>query len=125
MRLLGLTLLACGVMPCLVVCGGSAIAATDAGASRVDVTVAVDPSNKHPISPYIYGINNASIIDDLPIALTLDRAGGNRATAYNWETNASNAGKDYLYQNDSSASSSSEPAAAVSALIAKDQKIGM
>jgi hypothetical protein len=29
------------------------------------------------------------------------RVGGNRLTAYNWETNASNAGSDYLYENDS------------------------
>ena len=27
--------------------------------------------------------------------------GGNRWTAYNWENNASNAGSDYNYQNDS------------------------
>jgi len=30
----------------------------------------------------------------------MTRVGGNRLTAYNWETNASNAGSDYLYEND-------------------------
>ena len=32
--------------------------------------------------------------------LRLARLGGNRWTAYNWETNASNAGADYRHQND-------------------------
>jgi hypothetical protein len=89
------------------------------------VTVTVTPSIRHPISPYIYGINIASGVDGLPNALTVNRTGGNRWTAYNWETNASNAGSDYLYQNDSSLSSSREPGAAVSTLIAGDQKRGM
>ena len=35
-----------------------------------------------------------------PANLTLSRSGGNRMTAYNWETNASNAGSDYFNQND-------------------------
>ena len=40
---------------------------------------------------------------------TLVRQGGNRMTAYNWETNASNAGSDYLHQNDGYLSNSNEP----------------
>jgi hypothetical protein len=102
------------------VCGPGAHAAT------VDVTVTVNPSSKHPISPYIYGINNAAGIDGLPTALTLNRRGGNRLTAYNWETNASNAGKDWLYQNDNGGGTGQEPPgdAALSS-IATDQKNGM
>jgi hypothetical protein len=125
MRLHGLTLLAYWATPCLLICACSADAATDGPSGRPAVTVTVNPSSKHPISPYIYGINNASIIDGLPTALTLDRGGGNRSTAYNWETNASNAGKDYLYQNDNSGISSKEPGAAASVLIANDQKNSM
>jgi hypothetical protein len=125
MRLLGLALLFCCAAPCLVVCGWSANAAADNSSSPAMVTVSVNPSIQHPISPYIYGINIASTVDGLPTALTLDRLGGNRWTAYNWETNASNAGSDYQYQNDSSMSSSEEPAAAVSVLIAEDRKNDM
>ena len=127
MRLHGLTFLAYCAMTCLLVCACSARAntATDSTSGRVTVTVTVNPSSTHPISPYIYGINFATKIDGVPTALTLDRSGGNRWTAYDWETNASNAGSDYLYQNDNSLSSSREPGAAVSVLIAEDQKNGM
>ncbi|HZZ43293.1 MAG TPA: glycoside hydrolase family 44 protein [Tepidisphaeraceae bacterium] len=50
--------------------------------------------NVKPISPLIYG-SNSNLIPS-----TSDRLGGNRWTAYNWENNASNAGSDYIYQND-------------------------
>jgi hypothetical protein len=125
MRLHGLTLLVYCATSCLLVGARSASAATDSTSGRAVVTVTVDPSSKHPISPYIYGINFATKIDGVPTALTLDRTGGNRWTAYNWETNASNAGSDYLYQNDSLVSSSGQPGAGVSSLIADDQKNGM
>jgi hypothetical protein len=52
----------------------------------------------HPISRYIYGINQ-EIGGNLSGA-TQTRQGGNRWTAYNWENNASNAGSDWQYQND-------------------------
>jgi hypothetical protein len=87
--------------------------------------VTVTPANTHPISPYIYGINSAAGLAGLPPGLTLDRAGGNRWTAYNWETNASNAGSDYLYENDSYLSGSTTPAEAVRSFIAGDQARGM
>ncbi len=45
------------------------------------------------------------------------RQGGNRFTAYNWENNASNAGSDWCFQNDSYLSSSSTPGAAVKGTI--------
>src|SRR5271163_973118 len=92
---------------------------------RAAVTITVNPSSTHPISPYIYGINGASKVDGLPTGLTLDRAGGNRLTAYNWETNASNAGSDYLYQNDNGMGSNAEAGSWVSSFIAEDQKNGM
>jgi hypothetical protein len=101
----------------------SANPATDA--ARVTVTVTVNPSVKRPISPYIYGINFASKLAEAPTGLTLDRTGGNRWTAYNWEINASNAGSDYLYQNDNTLGNESDPAGGVSSIIAADQKNGM
>jgi hypothetical protein len=57
--------------------------------------------------------------------LTFDRSGGNRWTAYNWVTNASNAGSDYLYENDAYLTSSTTPGAAVTDIISFDQNNGM
>jgi hypothetical protein len=103
--------------------GANAQAAGASGPAAVTVTV--NPSGKHPISPYIYGLNFASKVDGAPTGITLDRSGGNRWTAYNWETNASNAGSDYQYENDNALVSSSEPGSGVSSLIAGDEKNGM
>lgn len=101
-----------------------------AGAVAANVTITVTPASTHAISPYIYGVNSASSLytvagSTLPADLTFDRLGGNRLTAYNWETNASNAGSDYLYENDSYLSSSSVPAAAATSFISADQSGGM
>ena len=87
----------------------------------VDVTVTINPANAKPISPYIYGLNFYFGETDPPPMATLDRDGGNRWTAYNWEINASNAGSDYLYENDNYLSSSTVPAEAVRGFIAQDQ----
>jgi hypothetical protein len=99
--------------------------ATPAAPANPDVTIIIDPTKAHPISPYIYGINFYSGIIGAPPNLTFDRAGGNRWTAYNWETNASNAGSDYLYENDNYLSSSTVPGEAVRSFIAGDQANGL
>jgi fibronectin type 3 domain-containing protein len=93
--------------------------------ATADVTITVNPSITKPISPYIYGINFYSGITGAPPLLTFDRAGGNRWTAYNWETNASNAGSDYIYDNDNYLSASNVPAEAVRTFIAGDQAKGV
>lgn len=68
-----------------------------AGAQTLKVDVAVNgPAT--PISPFIYGANDWCNPTDIPF--TSSRSGGNRLTAYNWETNASNAGSDYLHNSD-------------------------
>jgi fibronectin type 3 domain-containing protein len=103
----------------------SQASATPTAPTNPDVTVTIHPNNTHPISPYIYGINFYSGITGAPPNLTFDRAGGNRWTAYNWETNASNAGSDYLYENDNYLSSSTVPAEAVRSFIAGDQSAGL
>jgi hypothetical protein len=110
---------------CLLACALSTQAAADASSAEPAVTITVKPANRHPISPYVYGINNAQVTEGVPNALTLDRSGGNRWTAYNWENNASNAGSDWQFQNDDSLGSASEAGSGVSSLIAKDQKKGM
>ena len=70
----------------------------DAGPADVTLSVRAD-TDVHPISPLIYGINgDCSDANKHP---TLCRSGGNRLTAYNWENNASNAGSDWCFENDS------------------------
>ncbi|MCX6154022.1 MAG: T9SS type A sorting domain-containing protein [Candidatus Kapabacteria bacterium] len=48
------------------------------------------------ISPFIYGTNGYKYKSKIPAL----RLGGNRFSSYNWENNASNAGKDWFNQND-------------------------
>ncbi len=94
-----------------------------------DVTITIDPTKIKPISPYIYGTNFYSGNPGASPLLTFDRAGGNRWTAYNWETNASNAGSDFNYQNDNylcnTACNGAIPAEAVRTFIAGDQNAGL
>ncbi len=70
--------------------------------------ITIDITQQKPISPYIYGANNMQW-GKMGSGYPLVRQGGNRMTAYNWETNASNAGSDYQHQNDSFLSASNEP----------------
>jgi hypothetical protein len=93
--------------------------------STAAVIVTVDATKTKAISPWIYGLNFYTGVSGAPPHLTLDRAGGNRWTAYNWETNASNAGSDYLYENDSFLSSSTTAAEAVRSFVAADQGLGL
>lgn len=92
-------------------------------APSIDVTVSVMPSSSHAISPYIYGVNAGTIAPlAVPYAsVTLNRMGGNRWTAYNWQNNYSNAGSDYLYESDSFLSSSTTPLAAITPSIDTDR----
>jgi fibronectin type 3 domain-containing protein len=100
------------------------VSATPAGPTA-NVTITIDPTKTKPISPYIYGINFYSGVTGAPPQLTFDRAGGNRWTAYNWETNASNAGSDFEYENDDFLTSSTVPAEAVRTFVAGDQSNGL
>ena len=103
----------------------SAQASATPASPTANVTITINPAQTKFISPYIYGINFYSGVTGAPPQLTFDRAGGNRWTAYNWETNASNAGSDYLYENDDYLSSSTVPAEAVRSFIAGDQSNGL
>jgi hypothetical protein len=95
------------------------------GVTAPNVTIIVNPAETKTISPYIYGIDaisNASI-PNVP-DVTIYRMGGNRWTTYNWETNASNAGSDYLYENDNFLTSSTVPGYAVYPTINTDIAAG-
>lgn len=70
----------------------------DAASGNI-VNITVDTSkNRKAISPYIYGVNSELMNKD--VSCTAIRAGGNRFSAYNWETNASNAGSDWQNNSD-------------------------
>ena len=72
----------------------------DVAAPAIQVNFVIDSTQDvHPISRFIYGMNgwDPSV---RPANLTLSRSGGNRMTAYNWETNDRTAGNDFHNQND-------------------------
>lgn len=97
------------------------------------VTITIDPARQHAISPWIYGFNDYGTTTDAPHNLTLNRSGGNRWTAYNWENNASNAGMDWgPYESDDYLTSffdpslsSDTPGEAARARIADDRSRNM
>lgn len=65
-----------------------------AGAQKRAVFNIQTTTQRKPISPFIYGTN-----DPYGFAGS-KRLGGNRLTNYNWENNASNAGRDWYHESD-------------------------
>jgi len=65
-----------------------------AGAQKRAVFTIQTTAERKPISPFIYGTN-----DPYGYAGS-KRLGGNRLTNYNWENNASNAGRDWYHESD-------------------------
>ena len=74
--------------------GGSSHAATAGPALTVNAKL-----DRHPISPYIYGMNfaDSALADELD--LPVDRWGGNTAERYNWKLDVWNTGSDYFFEN--------------------------
>jgi Glycoside hydrolase family 44 len=117
-------------------CGSTAGAGTGAGDNPdgpqppSDIVFSVDAASSFTISRFIYGGNFLESESTwggatTPTEMTVSRMGGNRLSAYNWETNYSNAGNDYEFHNDAFLSESSRPGEAVrtraSAAFAKGQ----
>ena len=69
------------------------------GAQTESIVYQVNGGQRTPISPFVYGHNHPEWGKQGWTA-PLSRVGGNRLTAYNWETNASNAGSDSHQQYD-------------------------
>jgi hypothetical protein len=73
-------------------------------ASTLSASVAISidmGGSRNAISPLIYGLNDwQRDATTASMNCTLERMGGNRMTGYNWETNASNAGSDYINHSD-------------------------
>lgn len=67
-----------------------------------DMNVSVNlAGEKKSISPYIYGMNEYGNTSNYRnVTVNAVRQGGNRYTGYNWETNYSNAGEDWLNSSD-------------------------
>ncbi|HVR87744.1 MAG TPA: glycoside hydrolase family 44 protein [Planctomycetota bacterium] len=83
----------------------------------------VDGSRRMPISPYVYGSNFPGW-EKSGWKTPLTRAGGNRLTAYNWETNASNAGSDWQHQNDALMGTTDVPGEAMRKAVATAHEHG-
>jgi fibronectin type 3 domain-containing protein len=77
------------------------VSATPAGGAPAAIQVTVDAlSDRHAISPYVYGVNfpaNTGYITDS--GATMVRWGGNAATNYNWKNFDTNAANDFYYVN--------------------------
>ena len=92
------------------------------------VRFSIDPTRRFGISRYIYGANFLEPrawdgATKLP-RFTWVRFGGNRFSAYNWENNFSNAGNDYLYENDGYMSDSRRPGDAIRSRVEAARKTG-
>ncbi len=86
-----------------------------AGTAGTDVELRITPGeNARAISPLIYGVNGAA--EGSQLRATVVRLGGNPAPAYNWEVNATNAGKEEDFNN-RAASESEQPGAAAKEVI--------
>jgi hypothetical protein len=83
----------------------------DPGAADVHITID-STRDMHSISPFIYGSNGPDWTNDAAL-YSMARSGGNRMTAYNWENNASNAGTDYMNENDNYLGGGTTPGKAV------------
>ena len=102
-------------------------------ANEVDVVSIVRTAeDRRPISPLIYGINTITTGTPLPTdvmaAISFVRRGGDRANAYNWETNVSNGAGENAWSNDlylaSGLSNPNAPAAVDLELIARNRAAG-
>lgn len=94
------------VLAAVTLCAGVSSQATLSGilaAGSYDIEVSVDISGyRKAISPYIYGVNSQFRSEEYlyDADATSARQGGNRFSGYNWETNYSNAGRDWLHNSD-------------------------
>ena len=67
--------------------------------SVTTVTLTIDAAaNRHAINPLIYGVAFASETQLTELNAPLNRQGGNAASRYNWEQNASNRAADWYFE---------------------------
>lgn len=76
------------------------------GGAPLSVSVVVDArADRHSISPLIYGVSFGTSNQLLALNAPLNRSGGNSASRYNWETNATNHAADWYFESLAEASS--------------------
>ncbi len=78
----------------------------------------------HPISPDIYGMNFAdeALADELD--LPVRRWGGNSTSRYNWQSNLSNTGNDWYFENIPQDGSASANGSATDLFVEQDRRTG-
>lgn len=73
--------------------------AAPASAAPLPVIITIDAaSNRHPISPLIYGLNFATADTLRDLRAPINRSGGNSASTYNWRIDARNTGRDWFFE---------------------------
>lgn len=97
---------------------GMTASAEDSYTMQVSVNLAGEQKS---ISPYIYGVNEYGNANNLRnITTHAVRQGGNRYTGYNWETNYSNAGEDWLNSSDTNIGDITDGPAAAAQKLSKN-----
>src|SRR5262245_12205311 len=70
-----------------------------ARAQNSPVTVSVDAAtNRHPISPNVYGVAYADATALADLNVPVNRSGGNNTSRYNWQLNADNRAADWYFE---------------------------
>ncbi|CAK0780823.1 exported hypothetical protein [Gammaproteobacteria bacterium] len=104
----------------------SSTGVTPPPSSAVGPNLSVDTaSERHPISPYIYGMNNPDELLAQELHLPVNRWGGNQTSTYNWQNDTYNTGFDWYYENISSSDPASLPdGSSVNRFIEQNQRTG-
>lgn len=91
--------------------------------TNAPVTITVDvQSDRHPISPLIYGLAFATSNQLSDLNAPLNRSGGNGESRYNWQLNAHNHANDWYYE--SLTDSTNTPGAEADNLVAASKAAG-
>lgn len=100
-------------------------------APSIPTQLTVDTSmNRHPISPYIYGMNSYGAGADASdlwktLNLPVSRFGGNNVSRYNWKLDATNTGADWYFENVRLSNASNIPAdSAANRIVEQNQQRG-
>lgn len=81
--------------------------------------------DRHPISPYIYGMNNPEEALAQDLRLPVNRWGGNQTSTYNWRHDTYNTGFDWFYENISNSTPASLPdGSSANRFIEQNRRIG-
>ena len=79
-------------------------------------------ADRHPISPYVYGMAYPNPALAQEIRLPLNRWGGDAATRYNWQVDNTNAGDDWFFMAGGNANPT--PSGGPDALVAGQKALG-